>query len=626
MVKSRFWLLLALLLLVPMPRLAHGQDPRTPITAQTATQLSQEGTFGFGTASDVAYSPDGMVLAVASSTGIWLHNAQDPNGALPLLLTDVPRDPKVIAFDPTSSFLVTYAFDSTISAWRISDNTALWTQPSPAQVNDLTYSPDGTRVAIGDTTGALHVWDAATGEVVFQVASPLAGATVLSLAYAPDGQSIAVSRYSGGLSLYNAETGDVAELPIRMAQDDNANTITYSTDGTRLITQGRDVVVWNAATGDKLFTIPLPPALTNWATTCVNAGGRVALVGGGLQQPLFQAWDLVTFSLLAEVNDNATHNGCAISPDGTVATLVLQAGATWQYDVPRATRTAAVTGYYYNRYSPAFNPAGDRIFAASLASRAEVLDSTTGEVIWVIEQLGRISRGAFSPSGAALVTGGSTAELTVWDATTGESVRTIPAPAVADLAFSPDGTRLFTVSYLQAKSAIPTSVIYDFATGTALHTFTESLTEGYFTADGSGLVATVEGGGLGRWHTDTFALEWQVYDSIGPIALSPDGAFVAQYKRGDALIVRDATNGDTVATSTPDPTVSAERIAYSPDGSVIAVAYLSSIRLYDATSLEVLATLDSGPGNLNDIAFSADGTQLATVASDATLRVWRVAN
>ena len=78
---------------------------------------------GKGRVSDLQYSPDGTLLAVASSIGTWLYDAH--TGAEVSLLTKDTR-----------------------------------------QVNSVAFSPDGNAIATGDFGGTVRLWDVTTRELI----------------------------------------------------------------------------------------------------------------------------------------------------------------------------------------------------------------------------------------------------------------------------------------------------------------------------------------------------------------------------------------------------------------------------------------------------------------------------
>jgi WD40 repeat protein len=71
-------------------------------------------------------------------------------------------------------------------------------------------------------------------------------------------------------------------------------------------------------------------------------------------------------------------------------------------------------------------------------------------------------------------------------------------------------------------------------------------------------------------------------------------------------------------------------VACSPDGDWIAVARYGRVELLSADSRKVVRTISELRGNVNDVAFSADGSKLVTAAGEAGLfgeaRLWNVAD
>lgn len=72
-------------------------------------------------------------------------------------------------------------------------------------MSDLTFSPDGSRVAAGTLGGIVHVVDIAAGASTM-LGSDLGGR---ALAWSPDGATLAIGVEDGATRLFDAATGDV---------------------------------------------------------------------------------------------------------------------------------------------------------------------------------------------------------------------------------------------------------------------------------------------------------------------------------------------------------------------------------------------------------------------------------
>ena len=113
---------------------------------------------------EVAYSPDGALLAVASSIGIWLYDAN--SGAEVYLLSGHTRPVFSVAFSPDGSALASSAVagDNTVRLWDIRTGDPLKIFEGHANhITSVAFSPDGLTLAAGDGKN-IRLWDVRTGE------------------------------------------------------------------------------------------------------------------------------------------------------------------------------------------------------------------------------------------------------------------------------------------------------------------------------------------------------------------------------------------------------------------------------------------------------------------------------
>jgi WD40 repeat protein len=99
-------------------------------------------------------------------------------------------------------------------------------------VNCLSFSPDGEKLATGDESRFVRIWNTSTWTQVNTLAGH--GARVETVAYSPNGNLIASSDDKGSVILWEAESGVVRH---RLSGNDRyARLVLFSPDGARLAT------------------------------------------------------------------------------------------------------------------------------------------------------------------------------------------------------------------------------------------------------------------------------------------------------------------------------------------------------------------------------------------------------
>lgn len=213
-----------------------------------------------------AFSPDGQTVAVADDQHVKLW---DVTTGKQILLTEAHPGPIVgLSWSPDGKQLASSGTDYRV--WEVSSARQLFAIPSRQRDCDFRFSPDGKLLAVPDGSDYLEdapmsigLWDGAAGRELRRL---LAGEQrVIRLAFSPDGLKLATAHMSPEVSpktntasniwMWNVKTGKVlTKMPTGTW---TTRSLAYSPDGQRLATAGFWVELWDAASGQKLQTLPV---------------------------------------------------------------------------------------------------------------------------------------------------------------------------------------------------------------------------------------------------------------------------------------------------------------------------------------------------------------------------------
>ena len=159
---------------------------------------------------------------------------------------------------------------------------------------------------------------------------------------------------------------------------------------------------------------------------------------------------------------------------------------------------------------------------------------------------------------------------------------------------------------------------------------------GAFSPDGRRVVTATRPGEINVWDAESGIRRLGPVNTgrrIASVQFSPDGKRLGVRSCGEQSFPRDQPDGDgsaevlDAATGNPvfPPVGNAVHAAFSPDGRWLAVARNDfGIDVLDAATGRQFAALHGHTGPCSMLAFSRDGSRLASAGRDRTARVWRI--
>lgn len=242
--------------------------------------------------------------------------------------------------------------------------------PNYMCIMGVAFSSNSNYIAAIEEFGNMLIFD--NTDTVPQLLTTLSTGTTyaFSTAISPDNGNVAIGCSSGKLKIYDLQGGslykDIA------AHTGWVTTVTYSIDGTRIISGGSDnkVKIWDSA-GSLLFTCNGHTGdITQVKTTPDNQ-----LVVSCSADKTIRVWDLNTGALIRTISGHTNEiKGIDLSPDG------------------------------------------ERVVSASLDSTCRIWDLNTGLLIntFGVADSGGFTAVAWSPDGNRITSGNMISDITLW--------------------------------------------------------------------------------------------------------------------------------------------------------------------------------------------------------------------
>ena len=523
----------------------------------------------------------------------------------------------------------TFAVLATVAPDRSSDGRNL------GRACRFAFNPDGTRIAVAafDTVCVLETRDGRESWATKPHPLPVA-----CLAFSPDGSRLLAGSDDGKARLWDAATG--AELAVLEGHRDAVLNVAFGGDGDRLITQGRDgtIRLWSTADCGNRFAVLRGHRGTVRGAVFSPDGRRLATVSDDGSARL---WDVDTArELTVFPGRDLTVMGAAFSPDGRrLATVDPRGPRLW--DTLTGTAVADLGGHRSCAFSVAFRHDGTRLATGALDGEVRLWNAVTGAPL-----------PAWSPHDAAPAAADrreivvADFECDSWAPWTVEGTAFGAGPVegearglagfagrrVADSQAAGDGARgrLRSPPFRIERSSINLLVAAGAPSTACVN----------LVADGT-VVRTAMGSGRNRLGP----VSWDVRDLDGRevrIEILDDLPGPGWHVAVDQIVQSDAPAVvETVAVLQAHvPHVT--DIAFSPDGSRMATAsghdlvgfnsraitplvvgHDSTAKVWDAATGDLRAVLSPFGGHLDAASFSPDGSRIATAAGDSA-RVWDV--
>ncbi len=276
------------------------------------------------------------------------------------------------------------------------------------------FSPDGRRVATGDMSGLIRIFDADSGALL----QTLAGHTrrVKAVHFAPDGSTLISGAEDGTLRVWNLAGGSQRyALPDHNAQ--SSQSIALSPDGRTLAVTNRDLSIGLLDLASGRMYRRFPASNRELISACFSRDGTRLITTS--RRNAIRHHDL-NGALLADVLMAATPWSLAVTADGQYVVTGTWGAALQLHDPETGAERLRLEGHSAVVYGVASHPTDPRLVAsASADGTVRLWDIMTRQCLVTLDGFDRWDAitVAFSHDGRRLLAAGANGTAALWDLT-----------------------------------------------------------------------------------------------------------------------------------------------------------------------------------------------------------------
>ena len=633
---------------------------------------------GKGRVNDIKFTPDGTQLAVGTSIGVWLYDA-NTGGEIALLSENKRVDRaqgksyiNVLAFSTDGNTLACGDYDGNIEIWDLETKSLKSTFTGNRRpVKALMFTAEDTKLAcaIGwggvrwGNDGIARLWNLTDNTYQPIVAALDQTKAELHLVFSPDRRFLAAacaSAYIGkrdripAIQLWDVDTDQLLFNVEKQTQ--NIETIAFSPNGRILASAegSNGIRLWHVESGTLLSTLKAATLSKVLAFSPDNH-----LLATGSSDGIVQLWDITAIGRRPirtfEGNANDTElKAIAFSPDGKSVVSAYLDGAVrlWEVDSENqqftlAQNSGSISALAFNdiNRSKLHDSSGKPNHANSANRTLTGISLSNSQVyvsVWDIDigsELStdmvdngseKTSKVAVSPDASLFVTrdiiGFDDNVVRLWDTHTRRLLCVLGGKEKSGgfevkVVFSPDGNLLAVSS--RKDNTIQIWDVPNRKTRCRLEGHTTAVYSLAFSPDNKIVVSsgwTTKDMTIRVWDTVTGS-QLATFPEEGAVAFASDSKTFAG---GSYIYSRNPANDSYEAIAElEDMSDSPTALTFSPDDSILVSGSRHGfIQLRNTTTGKIISTLAGHTSWISVLVFSADGTTLATGGEDGSILLW----
>jgi WD40 repeat protein len=502
-------------------------------------------------------------------------------------------------------------------------------------VPSVSWSPDSKRLAAGFfESGKIRIWDMDSGEENTSITT--GSRQMRQVAWSPDGRSLASTDNEKFIKVWEANTGNqLFEINNQTIPDQSVNTWTlcWSPDGSQIATGSTDGVirVWDLA--KKKAIAPLKS--NSGVVVCVAWHPKLPQLVSGHEDHCVRVWNLNNSKPTREFRGhNAQVRRAVWNPEGTQLASAGYDGSLRIWDVNEDDQNQLL--HCRERVETMdWDPVSSQLASGGNGIDAFVWDTHSGTRMDVPLRIrGNLALRSlrWSPDGnflaAAKVKSQNEKGIQVWNKETGE-VRELEwnAGSVNRLSWNTDGSRLAAGA---TNGELAILDVDKLETLESLAAHKGNINQVQWNPTETLLASGGVDGHVRVWSPDPLTLVWQwkrPAGSVKSLSWSPDGTQIAAVGDNGIIAILNGKTGLEIK-AFGEQTEANQCVAWSPDGKRIVTGSVYGIlRIWDIATGKMTISLKDHIQNCYEVCWHPEGRKIAacgTYGSDTggVIQIW----
>ncbi|MEM9806514.1 MAG: NB-ARC domain-containing protein [Cyanobacteria bacterium P01_D01_bin.56] len=530
-----------------------------------------------------------------------------------------------VAFSPDSALFAIGDTNGAVQLWQTGDQKFLGSfDGHVTRIRAVVFCPNGKFLASCSEDSTVRLWDIQKRNCVHVFEDHIS--VVRAIAFSDDGNFLASGSVDHTVRIWDVKQGQCFQ--VLTGHISSVLSVAFSPDGKHLVSGGDDSTIrfWDIQTGQ---CIKVLVGHTKGVLSIAFSPDSRFLISGS-EDSTVRLWNVSKGLCIKVFSEHINWVwAVAFSPDGNFFVSSSEDCTIRLWDVQKLQCSQILTGHTKRVVAVALSPNEKFLISGSYDATVRLWDIRQKQCIQVLTgYINGVWSVALSPNGKTLTSGSYDSQIRLWDIQQRQCTYTLRghSSGIWSTAFSPSG------KLLASSGDDRTIRLWDIQTRQCIRVFNahaNGVRSVSFSPDSRLLASSSDDSTIRLWdialgkciHVFEGHTNW-----VWAVTFSPDSKLLASSSNDSTIRLWDISNHQCVQILEGPTYRGVWSIAFSPDNQFLASGGSEdgNVRLWDLHKFQCAHLFSGHTSFVRTVAFSPDGHYLASGSGDATIRLWDV--